>query len=64
MAAPEYTADVRLNALLDAWREDIGSVPVPELVDLAVAVAIVRQELDRTGTAPDAVPVRKKGPIP
>ena len=62
MAAPEYMPDVHLAELLDAWRNDIWSVPIPELVDLAVAVAIVRAELDRTGTAPDAVPVRQCGP--
>ena len=62
MAAPEFTPDVRLTELLDTWRSEIWSVPIPELVDLAVAVAIVRAELDRTGTAPDAAPARESGP--
>ena len=60
MAAPEYTPDVRLTELLDAWRSDIRSVPIPNLVDLAVAVAILRGESNRTGAAPDAAPVRKR----
>ncbi|NKQ55139.1 hypothetical protein HFP15_19845 [Amycolatopsis sp. K13G38] len=59
MAAPELTPSGRLGELLDAWRADIASVPMPELVELAVAVAIVREGLRRTGAAPDATPVRQ-----
>ena len=59
MAAPEYRPDTRLAELLDAWRNDICTAPIPELVALDVAVAIVREELARAGTAPDAVPARK-----
>jgi len=61
MAAPELTPDRRLGELLDAWRDDICSVPVPELVDLPLAVAIIRKGLRRTGAAPDAAPVRQAG---
>jgi hypothetical protein len=42
MVAPNLTLDERLAELLDAWRRDVRGTSLPELVDLAVAVAIVR----------------------
>ncbi|HJQ45236.1 MAG TPA: hypothetical protein VJ870_02780 [Amycolatopsis sp.] len=63
MAGSEYTPDARLAELLEAWRNDICSMPIPELLSVEVAVAIVREELCRTGTAPDAAPARNSRQI-
>ncbi|GAA5155451.1 MULTISPECIES: hypothetical protein [Amycolatopsis] len=51
MPAPDFSPEGRLGELLESWRRDILSVPIPPLVDLATAVALVTG----TGKAPDEV---------
>jgi hypothetical protein len=58
MTAPDLSLDGRLGELLEHWRCDIRSVPVPTLVDLATAVAIVRGARHRAGASPDEAPTR------
>jgi hypothetical protein len=64
MTAPDFTRDARLAELFGRWRTDIDSVPMPTLVDLATAVAIVCEGRRRAGTSPDDVPARRSGPVP
>ncbi|KAA9161833.1 hypothetical protein FPZ12_013295 [Amycolatopsis acidicola] len=58
MATPDFALDERLGRMLEAWRRDIGSVPFPEVVDLATAVAIVRAGQYRSNASPDEAPIR------
>jgi hypothetical protein len=58
MTAPDLTPDRRLGELLEQWRRDIRSVPIPTLVDLATAVSIVRGALHRADASPDEAPTR------
>lgn len=43
----------RLAELLDEWRRDIVSVPMPRLVDVPTALAIILAARDRAGASPD-----------
>jgi hypothetical protein len=56
MATSNVTLDERLAGLLEAWRRDICSEPVPKLVDLAVAVALVRGKSARRVCPPTTYP--------
>ncbi|HVV11517.1 hypothetical protein [Amycolatopsis sp.] len=58
MVIPDYALGGRLGRMLEAWRKDIGSVPIPEVVDLATALAIVRAGRRRTDASPDEAPIR------
>lgn len=59
MVAPHLTPDGCLTELLEQWRADIMSVPIPRLVDSATAVALIRSGKDRVATAPDEVSLRR-----
>jgi hypothetical protein len=58
MTAPDFSPDGRLAELLEQWRRDIRSVPIPTLVDLPTAVAIVHRARTRAGASPDEAPTR------
>lgn len=58
MTAPDSSPDGRLGELFEHWRRDIRSVPIPTLVDLATAMAIVRRARTRAGASPDEAPTR------
>lgn len=47
MSAPEVLLEGWLGEGFARWRQEIGSVPIPRLVDLPTAVAIVRAARDR-----------------
>lgn len=59
MTALESPPDRRLGELFEQWRRDIVSVPIPQLVDLATAVSIVRGgSMCRADASPDEAPTR------
>jgi Anti-sigma-D factor RsdA to sigma factor binding region len=60
--AHSYQADDHVVALLSAWRADVAEEPIPELVDLDMAVAAVQAGIKanrptRSGRARHLVPV-------
>lgn len=46
-------AETTLETLLTAWRSDIESVPVPELVSVDIALAALAVQRIVTGPRPD-----------
>ncbi|WP_236796468.1 hypothetical protein [Amycolatopsis sp. GM8] len=57
MSAPGISSEGWLEELFEQWRRDISSAPMPNLVDLPTAVAIVcaaRERAARNITAADA----------
>ncbi|AIJ26519.1 hypothetical protein [Amycolatopsis methanolica] len=69
MSAPERIREERLSELFQAWRADIGSVPLPRLVSTETAVALVRcaRALDssrRAAEPPDGPAARRDGLVP
>ncbi|MTD58622.1 hypothetical protein [Amycolatopsis pithecellobii] len=55
MTAADFPPRGCLGELLDQWRRDICSVPIPRLVDLPTAVAIVcaaREQLELKPAGP------------
>lgn len=58
MTAPDLSPEGRLAELFEQWRREIRSSPVPALIDLATAVAIVRGARNRADASPDEAPTR------
>lgn len=52
-----YGADDRVTAILAAWRAEVDSEPVPELIDLDTAVAAVMKARPRPARARHLAPV-------